>query len=217
MQRPRSLSNERSLMPAERIERIILLIRGEKVILDRDLATLYGVSTRDLNKAVSRNLDRFPVDFMLQLTRDEFDNLKFQFGTSSWGGTRKLPRAFTEQGVAMLSSVLRSRRAVQVNIEIMRAFVRLRRLLASHKDLARKLDSLERKYDSQFKVVFDALADACAITEIPQPNSVKSRANLYTAPYVPKRVEPLGKRGAPFFRDVNFKFSLSGFTHHCSL
>src|SRR5437867_6508136 len=93
MQRPRSLSNERSLMPAERIERIILLIRGEKVILDRDLAALYGVSTRDLNKAVSRNLDRFPVDFMLQLTREEFDNLKFQFGTSSWGGTRKLPRA----------------------------------------------------------------------------------------------------------------------------
>ncbi len=146
-------------IPAEKIERRILLLRGEKVILDRDLAALYGVSTRDLNKAVSRNLDRFPVDFMLQLTREEFDNLKFQFGTSSWGGTRKFPKAFTEQGVAMLSSVLRSRRAVQVNIEIMRAFVRLRRLLASHKDLARKLDNLERKYDAQFKVVFDAIRE----------------------------------------------------------
>ena len=157
MQRPRSLSNERSLMPAERIERIILLIRGEKVILDRDLAALYGVSTRDLNKAVSRNLDRFPVDFMLQLTREEFDNLKFQFGTSSWGGTRKRPRAFTEQGVAMLSSVLRSKRAVQVNIQIMRAFVRLREMVTSNKDLARRLEELEKKYDSQFKSVFDAI------------------------------------------------------------
>jgi hypothetical protein len=144
-------------IPAERIERRILLIRGEKVILDRDLAALYEVSTRDLNKAVSRNLDRFPADFMLQLNNQEVRNLKFQFGTSSWGGTRKLPRAFTEQGVAMLSSVLRSKRAAQVNIEIMRTFVRLRRLLASHKDLARKLDDLERKYDSQFKVVFDAI------------------------------------------------------------
>jgi len=181
MQRPRSLRNERSLMPAERIERIILLIRGEKVILDRDLATLYGVSTRDLNKAVSRNLDRFPVDFMLQLTREEFDNLKFQFGTSSWGGTRKLPRAFTEQGVAMLSSVLRSRRAVQVNIEIMRAFVRLRRLLASHKDLARKLDNLERKYDSQFKVVFDAIREL--MTPVPpKPRRIGFRASRSAPP-----------------------------------
>ena len=181
MQRPRSLSNERSLMPAERIERIILLIRGEKVILDRDLATLYGVSTRDLNKAVSRNLDRFPVDFMLQLTREEFDNLKFQFGTSSWGGTRKLPRAFTEQGVAMLSSVLRSRRAVQVNIEIMRAFVRLRRLLASHKDLTRKLDNLERKYDSQFKVVFDAIREL--MTPVPpKPRRIGFRLAPSTPP-----------------------------------
>jgi len=162
-------------IPAEKIERRILLLRGEKVILDRDLAALYGVSTRDLNKAVSRNLDRFPVDFMLQLTREEFDNLKFQFGTSSWGGTRKFPKAFTEQGVAMLSSVLRSRRAVQVNIEIMRAFVRLRRLLASHKDLARKLEELEKKYDGQFKVVFDAIRQLMAPPE-PKPPSIGFRA-----------------------------------------
>jgi len=140
-----------------RIERAIIFIRGEKVILDKELAFLYGVSTGNLNKAVSRNLDRFPQDFMFQLTRDEFNNLKFHFGTSSWGGTRKLPRAFTEQGVAMLSSVLKSRRAVMVNIEIMRAFVRLRRMLAGHADLARKINALEKKYDSQFKVVFDAI------------------------------------------------------------
>jgi len=126
-------------------------------MLDRDLAILYAVRTRDLNKAVSRNTDRFPDDFMVQLTRQEFENLKFQFGTSSWGGTRKRPRAFTEQGVAMLSSVLRSKRAVQVNIQIMRAFVRLREMVTSNKDLARRLEELEKKYDSQFKSVFDAI------------------------------------------------------------
>jgi len=145
------------LASVERIERTILLIRGHKVILDKDLAAMYRVPTRDLNKAVSRNLDRFPEDFMFQLTRSEFTNLKFQFGTSSWGGTRKLPRAFTEQGVAMLSSVLRGKRAAQVNIMIMRAFVRLREMIASRKDLARRLAELEKKYDSQFKVVFDAI------------------------------------------------------------
>ncbi|MHC4445201.1 MAG: ORF6N domain-containing protein [Planctomycetota bacterium] len=143
----------------ERIEQSILLIRGSKVILDKDLAELYGVTTSNLNKAVTRNLDRFPDDFMFHLTRQEFDNLKFHFGTSRWGGTRKLPRVFTEQGVTMLSSVLRSKRAVQVNIQIMRTFVRLREMLASHKDLARKLANLERKYDAQFKVVFDAIRE----------------------------------------------------------
>jgi len=109
-----------AVLPSERIEKAILLIRGEKVLLDRDLASLHGVSTSVMNKAVTRNIDRFPSDFMFQLTREEFSNLKFHFGTSSWGGTRKLPRAFTEQGVAMLSSVLKSKRAVRVNIEIMR-------------------------------------------------------------------------------------------------
>ena len=145
------------VVPAERIERAILLVRREKVLLDRDLASLYEVSTGNLNKALGRNLDRFPGDFMFQLTKAEFENLKFHFGTSKWGGTRKLPRAFTEQGVAMLSSVLRSKRAVLVNIEIMRAFVRLRRLLASHAELARKLDELEKKYDRRFAVVFEAI------------------------------------------------------------
>jgi len=155
------------LVPQERIESSILLIRGHKVILDRDLAQMYGVSTGNLNKAVTRNLDRFPADFMLSLTRKEFADLKFHSGTSSWGGTRKLPRAFTEQGVAMLSSVLRSRRAVGVNIEIMRAFVRLRQMLASHADLARRLDELEQKYDAQFRVVFDAIRELMA--PLPEP------------------------------------------------
>lgn len=151
-----------SLIPIEQIERSILLNRGHKVILDRDLASLYGVDTRDLNKAVTRNLERFPDDFMMQLTRAEFRNLKSQFGTSSWGGTRKCPRAFTEQGVAMLSGVLRSKRAVQVNIVIMRAFVRLRTMIASNKELAKRLNELERKYDTQFKVVFDAIRELMA-------------------------------------------------------
>ena len=157
----------KDLIPTERIEKCILLLRGQKVILDKDLAALYGVSTKNLNKAVSRNLDRFPDDFMFQLDLQEVINLKFQFGTSSWGGTRKLPRAFTEQGVAMLSSVLNSKRAVQVNIEIMRAFVKLRELLSSHKDLALKLAEMEKKYDSQFKVVFDAIRELMTPIEPP--------------------------------------------------
>lgn len=145
------------LIPVERIEKSILFLRGEKVLLDKNLADLYGVATRDLNKAVSRNLDRFSEDFMFQLTKEEFENLKFHFGTSSWGGTRKLPRVFTEQGIAMLSSVLRSKRAMKVNVEIMRAFVKLRRMITSNKDLSQRLDELEKKYDAQFKIVFDAI------------------------------------------------------------
>jgi len=163
-------SKDGSLIPVERIERSILLIRGHKVILDADLAALYGVETKQLIRAVKRNLPRFPDDFMFQLNEEESENLRFHFGTSSqWGGRRYPPYAFTEQGVAMLSSVLRSKRAIQVNIEIMRAFVRFRRMLASHADLARKLDALEKKYDSQFKVVFDA------IRELMKPPDSKKR------------------------------------------
>lgn len=146
-----------ALVSAERVLGVILSIRGHKVILDKDLATLYGVTTGNLNKAVTRNRERFPEDFMLQLTKEEFDGLIFQSGRSSWGGTRKLPRAFTEQGVAMLSSVLRSTRAVQVNIEIMRAFVRIREMIVDHADLVRRLDALEQRYDQQFRAVFDAI------------------------------------------------------------
>jgi hypothetical protein len=152
------MMKNKSLIPVERIERRIFLIRGHKVMLSNDLAELYEVEPRILVQAVKRNIDRFPEDFMFQSSQEEFSILKSQIVISSWGGLRRAtPYAFTEQGVAMLSSVLRSKRAIQVNIEIMRAFVRLRRLLASHADLARKLEALEKKYDAQFKVVFDAI------------------------------------------------------------
>ncbi|MEK7332993.1 MAG: ORF6N domain-containing protein [Nitrospirota bacterium] len=149
----------KALIPVEMIERKIYLIRGHKVMLDSDLAKLYEVPTRRLNEQVKRNISRFPADFMFQLTDEEADNLRSQIATSSsaHGGRRYLPFVFTEQGVAMLSSVLNSERAVQVNIAIMRAFVKLRELMATHKDLARKLEEMEKKYDTQFKVVFDAI------------------------------------------------------------
>ena len=148
------------LIPRERIEEGIYLLRGEKVMLSTDLARLYQVAPRALVQAVKRNAERFPEDFIFQLTREEFQNLKSQIVTSKWGGLRRAtPYAFTEQGVAMLSSVLRSKRAVRVNIEIMRTFVHLRRLLASNEDLARKLNALEKRYDAQFRVVFDAIRE----------------------------------------------------------
>ena len=150
---------KRATLPIEHVEQRILLLRGQKVMLDKDLAELYEVETKILNRAVKRNRDRFPGDFMFQLTAEEADNLRYQNGTSSWGGRGYFSYAFTEQGVAMLSSVLRSKRAVMVNIEIMRAFVRLRQILGAHADLARKLATLERKYDSQFKAVFDAIRE----------------------------------------------------------
>ena len=131
-------------------------------MLDTDLAELYGVQTKNLNKAVQRNIQRFPEDFMFRLTDQEVINLRFQIGTSSWadhGGQRYAPYAFTEHGVAMLSGVLRSSRAIQVNLEIIRTFIRLRQLLNTHQDLQQKLISLEDKYDDQFKVVFDAIRE----------------------------------------------------------
>jgi hypothetical protein len=149
-----------NLVPAAHIEQLILLLRGHRVLLDLHLSPLYGVDVKVLNQAVSRNITRFPADFMFRLTREETANLKSQFVTSSsWGGSRKVPAAFTEQGVAMLSSVLRSPRAVQVNIEIMRTFVRLRQMLNANEELARKLATLERRYDAQFRVVFDAIRE----------------------------------------------------------
>jgi hypothetical protein len=173
---------------AIQVERRIYLIRGEKVMLDYDLAALYGVETKALNKAMKRNADRFPGDFAFQLTSEELEALKCQIGTSNTatpdnqsslrfqngtskprrGGRRYRPYAFTEQGVAMLSSVLRSPRAVQVNIAIMRAFVRLREMLLSNADLARKLRALEKKYDAQFKVVFDAIRELMTPPERPK-------------------------------------------------
>ena len=152
-----------NLIPIEKIEKLIFLVRGQKIMLSTHLADLYGVESRILVQAVKRNIERFPVDFMFQLSDTEFENLKSQFVISSWGGMRRAkPYAFTEQGVAMLSSVLRSKRAVQVNIEIIRSFVKLRQMLAAHKDLDRKLTELERKYDEQFKIVFEAIRQLMA-------------------------------------------------------
>ena len=164
------LQIETSNIPPERIERRILLIRGQKVMLAAHLADLYEIDTKVLNLAVRRNLERFPSDFMFQLTAEETRNLRFQFETSSsWGGRRYRPYAFTEQGVAMLSSVLRSPRAVQVNIAIMRAFVKLRELLATNRDLARRLDELESRYDDQFRAVFDAIRELMRPPDKPRP------------------------------------------------
>ena len=161
------------VIPIERITQTILLIRGQKVILDKDLAELYGVGTRILNQAVKRNRARFPEDFMFQLTWDEVENPRSQIVILKAGKNIKyLPFAFTEQGVAMLSSVLRSERAVRVNIEIMRAFVQLRQMLSTHTDLARKLAALEKKYDSQFKVVFDAIRELTAPPEPPRKRRI---------------------------------------------
>jgi hypothetical protein len=152
---------DKLLVPAERIEHAILVLRGQKVMLDSELAALYEVPVKALNQAVKRNLDRFPEDFMFQLSQEEATSLRSQSVTSKAGrgGRRTEPYAFTEQGVAMLSSVLHSPRAVHVNIEIMRAFVRLRQMLQQNTELARKLAALEGKYDGQFKMVFEAIRD----------------------------------------------------------
>jgi hypothetical protein len=144
-------------VPPEIIESKIFVIRGEKVIIDHDLAKLYGVTTKALKQSVKRNICRFPIDFMFELSVEEFQNLRSQFVTSKRGGLRFLPYAFTEQGVAMLSGILNSERAINVNIAIMRAFVQMRRLMETHKDLAKKLEEMESKYDDQFRIVFEAI------------------------------------------------------------
>jgi hypothetical protein len=149
----------KDFIPAEVIEQKIFLIRGEKVMLDKDLAMLYQVPTKSLNLAVKRNAARFPSDFMFRLNDRETEFLRFQFETSKRGrgGARYLPHVFTEQGIAMLSSVLNSSRAIHVNIQIMRAFVQLRKMLVSNASLRRKIGAMEKKYDHQFKIVFDAI------------------------------------------------------------
>ena len=154
-------------IPDERIVNRIVVIRDKKVLLDRDLADLYGVTTSNLNKAVARNHSRFPEDFMFRLNKEEFA-LIFQNGTSRWGGTRKLPLAFTEQGVAMLSSVLNSARAIQVNIQIIRMFVKFRELLTGYRELREKIEAMEKKYDHNFRVVFEAIKRLVAEEEKPK-------------------------------------------------
>ena len=144
-------------VPIEKLTDMIYSIRRQKVMLDRDLAELYGVQTKALKQAVRRNIKRFPSDFMFELTKEEFKDWRSQFVTSSWGGPRYVPMVFTEQGVAMLSSVLNSERAIQVNIQIMRAFTQLRKMISTHKDLKRKIEAMEKKYDEQFRIVFEAI------------------------------------------------------------
>lgn len=153
----KKLTAKQALVAYEVVVSKIVVVRGQRVIITQDLAELYGVEAKVLMQAVKRNADRFPSDFMFLLTDQEFINLKSQNVTSSWGGLRKMPFAFSEQGVAMLSSVLRSERAVSVNIEIMRAFVQMRTMIDSNRELARKVAKLEAQYDEQFSAVFQAI------------------------------------------------------------
>jgi hypothetical protein len=171
------------IIPIQRIENKIHVIRGKRVMMDFDLADLYGVETKVLNQSVRRNLDRFPVDFMFKLSEQEFDILRSQIvtsslrgqnGTSSWGGTRYVPMVFTEQGVAMLSSVLRSKRAIAVNIQIMRTFTKFREMLQTHEDLRLKLEVMEKRYDEQFKIVFDAIKQLLE-TDVEEPSQIGYR------------------------------------------
>ena len=167
----------KALVPLEVIEQKILLIKGQKVMLDSDLAALYGVTTKRLNEQVRRNVKRFPADFMYQLSREELVSLKSHFATSSsWGGRRTLPFVFTEQGIAMLSSVLNSDRAIEVNIQIMRAFIQLKRMLLTNAGLRRKIEDMEKKYDKQFAIVFQAIKQ---LLESP-PRKDKPRIGFHT-------------------------------------
>jgi hypothetical protein len=161
----------KEIIPIERIARAILVFREQKMMLDSDLAALYGVTTGNLNKAVKRNADRFPSDFMFQLKPEELTHLKFQFGISSWGGRRTRPHAFTEQGIAMLSSVLNSERAIKVNIAIMRAFVQLRRALETNRELAQKFSELEKrvgKHDEEISAILEAIRQLMTPSEKPR-------------------------------------------------
>ena len=174
---------QKQIVPVEQVEQMIFLLRGQKVMVDADLAALYGVPTKVLNQAVTRNKQRFPSDFMFRLTKEERHELVTNCDRlNRLKHSSVFPRAFTEQGVAMLSTVLNSDRAIQVNIEIMRAFVRLRQMLADHKDLARKLAELEKKYDEQFKIVFEAIAELMTPPDKPQRKigfQVKEKRTTY--------------------------------------
>ena len=164
------MGNTKALVPMEVIVTKILYLRGEKVLLDRDLAERYGVETKQLKRAVRHNLKRFPEDFMFELSKEEWENLRCHFGTSSRGGIRYAPMAFTEQGVAMLSSVLNSDRAIEVNIAIMRAFVQLRKMIASNEELAQKLKELEKrleKHDEDIGLIFEAIRELMTPPDTP--------------------------------------------------
>lgn len=162
----------KELIPVEHIENKILLIRGHKVMLAHDLAKLYGVVTKRLLEQARRNAKRFPEDFMFQLTRQELTNLRSQFATSRWGGARYLPYAFTEHGALMAANVLNSQKAVEVSVQVTRAFVKLREMAVSHKELSRKLTDLEAKYDKQFDVVFKAIRQLMAPPPVPPKRKI---------------------------------------------
>jgi len=171
-----------TLIPIELIASKIYLIRGIKVMLDRDLAELYGVETKRLKEQVRRNIERFPEDFMFELTKDEIKNLRSQFATSSWGGARYLPMAFSEHGVLMLSSVLNSERAVQVNIQIMRTFTKLREALLDNKDLGRELEELKQLTEERFRIVFETLDQLLTVESKPKKKigyTVKEKQKAY--------------------------------------
>lgn len=187
------MTSKKSVLPSKAIEHQIILLRQQKVMLSTHLAHLYQVEPRVLVQAVKRNIDRFPNDFMFQLNNHEFNNLKSQFANAGWGGLRKPPYAFTEQGIAMLSTVLNSKRAIQVNIQIMRAFVRMRKMLSEYEDLSRKLDALEKKNDIQFKAVFDAIRQ---LMEPPQPKKKQIGFHWDETPE-PSRKRPPAKKQAP--------------------
>jgi len=186
---PRKKPASRQLTPVEVIERRIFLIRGQKVMFSTHLADLYQVEPRAMMQAVKRNRERFPKDFMFQLTRAEFKNLKSQFVISSWGGLRSPPYAFTEQGVAMLSSVVNSKRAIIVNIAIVRTFVRLRQILASHKEIAERITAMGKKYDQNFKVVFEVLEQLMT----PPPDPPRRQIGFGTADASRTRIGESGR------------------------
>jgi len=174
------MTDKALIASVEQIESHIFLIRGQKVMLDADLAELYEVETRRLNEQVRRNSERFPEDFMFQLTAEEFANLKSQFATSSWGGRRKLPFVFTEHGAIMAASVLNSKRAIEASVQVVRAFVRLRQMLASNAELSRKLVALEKNYDIKFRAVFEAIHQLMA------PADPKKKRPIGFAPWEKK-------------------------------
>jgi len=153
----RKNTNNKKLVSEEGMEQIIFIIRKQKVILDSDLAALYGVETKNLNKAVQRNIERFPAEFMFRLHKEETDNLRFQIGTSSYGGRRYLPYVFTEHGALMAANVLNSSQAISMSLIIIRTFIKLRQMLSINKNLAQRLDELERKYDEQFQIIFEVI------------------------------------------------------------
>lgn len=189
-----------SLVPLERVERSILILRGEKVILDSDLADLYGVTTKRLNEQVRRNRGRFPPDFMFQLSKEEFAHLRSHFATSSpdWGGRRHPPLVFTEHGALMAANVLSSARAIAASVTVVRAFVRLRQLLATHIELKRQLDELEKKYDSQFQQVFVAIR--ALMSPLDPPNKGRIGFQPAAPEQVPGEPEPVRRESGKSLR-----------------